>query len=115
MRTTTRAKATKTNKPFLKTAARARKTRVTREDLVKQMEAKEAKIRVMYGELDAMLMQLKAYKSVVIGKPFDIGDGRVAILEDNFADRNVAFRIGAIRRFELKTRKAKQAEVLRKK
>lgn len=68
----------------------------------KLLEARE-RGSAAYGQADAILEELLGH--LPVGREVDLGDGRVATLVDNFAEKNKAWKPCGVSRFDLKVKK----------
>lgn len=67
----------------------------------------KAEAKAGYDRCDVLLDELR--HALKVGRSIDMGNGETAVIVDNFAEKNVAWGHGSVRRFDLKVSKSKTA------
>lgn len=68
----------------------------------------QAQIKNLYDARDKIEAEIR--EMLAVGEAVDYGDGQEAVHVDNFAEKNVQFGHGPVRRFEIVIRKKKVAK-----
>lgn len=71
--------------------------------LVEQLLKTQARARALYAQADKLLDRIREVLDV--GDQVALGDGRVATLVDQFADRNVCWRSSSFARYKVEVSK----------
>lgn len=67
--------------------------------IVEKLLNTQARGRALYAEADKLLERLR--KVIDVGDEITLGDGRVAILVDQFADKDAVWQSACCRRFKV--------------
>ena len=71
-----------------------------------EIKAQLDAVKPLYDELDKITVELAAL--MVAGREFDLPDGSVGRVVNNFAEANTVFRPAGVKRFELKIMTAEE-------